>query len=106
MNTENKLTAPFYYADDMPARLVINGDDVTIHYDEGKTVNDFQKYRQKHKRCKFCLYCKNKKVTVGTREYSLPKCTLKDRCLREEPFNRFQGCFCRWYKIKEEKNEI
>lgn len=106
MDVEDKLTAPFYYADDMPARLVINGDDVTIHYDEGKTVNDFQRYRQEHRRCKFCTYCKKKTATDGTRQYSLSRCMLKDKLLRAEPFNRFQGCLCRWYKIKEEKNEI
>lgn len=105
MGTEDKLTIPFYHVDDTPTRPIISNN-TTMCYDEDKIIDDFQKYRQKHKRCKFCLYCKNKKVTIGTKEYSLPRCTLKDKYLREEPFNRLQGCFCRWYKIKEEKNEI
>ena len=75
-------------------------------YTEYETINDFQKYRQKHKRCKFCAYSKNKMLIAGAREYNLSRCVLKDKYLREEPFNRLQGCCCRWYKIKEEKDEI
>ena len=67
-------------------------------------------YRKKHPRCR---YCKFKKIIVPDyfgRQYSYHKCILKDKVLIEylicDFLSNIQGCFCRWFKTKEDNIDI
>lgn len=66
---------------------------------------DIKRYRLKHKKCKWCKYYKyespsSKVLGLNCADYE--KCILKDKQIHFSNILRF----CKYYKIREENNEI
>ena len=68
------------------------------------------KYRNKHPRCRYCLF--NKLITPDYwgGQYSYHKCILKDKILKDyllcNFLNNVQGMFCKYFKAKEDNIDI
>lgn len=66
------------------------------------------KYRKKHPRCRYCKFFKYINTPIGIESY--PKCVLKDKVLFDFNLLLFlydlQGCFCKWFKPKEDDIDI
>lgn len=65
------------------------------------------KYREKHPRCRYCLFKKHITPPMGNC-CGYNKCILKDRRLTEWDFIFWiwQGCFCKWFKAREDNIDI
>lgn len=60
-----------------------------------------EKYRLKHKKCKWCKYWKYNvpKVPCGVPDYIT--CELKDKIIH----GNWRAKFCKWYELKDVDNE-
>ena len=65
--------------------------------------NKTKEYRTKHKKCKWCKYYRYR--TYEDCYWSVDgysECTLKDKIIEHESLPRL----CKWYELKEDKDEI
>jgi len=61
-----------------------------------ETQDHILKYRQKHPRCRYCEFHK----WIEPSCVGFWKCLIKDIPLTERLFFwRWQGCFCKWFKV-------
>ena len=59
--------------------------------------NKIEKYRSKHKKCKWCKYYKWNSKEVGIDLYCYGKCKLKDKIITFDSIPRL----CKYYELKE-----
>jgi hypothetical protein len=63
--------------------------------------SEIQKYREKHKKCKWCKYYEYNTDWVGIDLYCYGVCKLKDKIINFESIPRL----CKYYKLLEVKDE-
>lgn len=62
--------------------------------------NKIIEYRTKHKKCKWCKYYKYH-LWIHYTDYCYGECLLKDKIIQNNELPRI----CKWYELKEDKNE-
>ena len=62
---------------------------------------DIKEYREKHPSCKWCKHHSYK----NRMEWFWEECELSEKSLNKI-FNKIRAKFCKYYKVKENENEI
>ena len=66
-------------------------------------IKELKQYRQEHPRCRYCVYHKETYPPIAVGAFSIHKCILKDRVIKNFLFS---GMLCSWYRMDVKIDEI